>query len=269
MSAPKKTTAIVTEESKELSFFDESLIMPANEFQPDELAVPRLVILQDGSPQVKKREAEYIDDAEPGMFCDTVLARTWSGDTGLVVLPCCHRSSYVEWVIREEQGGFVADLTEQPGVAQQYQALPIDDKHRRRLPNGHELRFAVDHYILAQTDPGEWREIVLTLSSTQLGKSRKWNTMILSRRVRTPDGQMVPAVPYAFPYHLTTVAESNVKGSWYGIKVTGFEAPKSTMELFGRPVVDQAKRFRASVMEGRRRANAGEAPTTVDDEIPF
>jgi hypothetical protein len=57
------------------------------------------------------------------------------------------------------------------------------------------------------------------MKSTQLKKSRKWNSMIASRSIVGENGPFTPP-RYSHVYLLKTVAEENSKGSWHGWDIT-------------------------------------------------
>ena len=53
------------------------------------------------------------------------------------------------------------------------------------------------------------------MKSTQLKKSRKWNSMMASRSIQGKNGPFTPP-RFSHIYHLKTIAEENSKGSWHG-----------------------------------------------------
>ena len=81
------------------------------------------------------------------------------------------------------------------------------------------------------------------MKSTQLKKSRKWNSMMMQLRIQGSKGAFNPP-SYSHIYKLTVTKEKNDQGSWYGWNV----------ERVG-PVSDQdtyktAKEFAESVKSG-------------------
>ena len=73
----------------------------------DDITIPRLAIVQSGSPQRKKKDEKYIEGAEEGHIFNTVTNQLYDVE-GITVIPCGYRKSYVEWVPRESGGGLVA-----------------------------------------------------------------------------------------------------------------------------------------------------------------
>jgi hypothetical protein len=59
---------------------------------------------------------------------------------------------------------------------------------------------------------------LITMKSTQLKKSRKWNSMMQSVKLQGKNGLFTPPI-YSQTYLLTTVSESNDKGKWFGWEI--------------------------------------------------
>ena len=78
----------------------------------DDITIPRLAIVQAGSPQRKKKDEKYIEGAEEGNIFNTVTNQLYSDS--ITVIPCGYRKSYVEWVPREKGGGLVAVHDKKP-----------------------------------------------------------------------------------------------------------------------------------------------------------
>lgn len=72
------------------------------DFRQQDLAIPRLYLLQDMSEQVKERSAAYVPGARPGMWFNTVTNELSPGFLGI---PIKYARRYVGWYPREENGG--------------------------------------------------------------------------------------------------------------------------------------------------------------------
>jgi hypothetical protein len=70
---------------------------------------------------------------------------------------------------------------------------------------------------MVMSDDGIPEPALITMKSTQLKKSRKWNSMMMSTKLMGKNGPYTPPM-YSHLYRLTTQAESNDKGKWYGWK---------------------------------------------------
>ena len=78
----------------------------------DDMMIPRLRILQDGSPQTKKREGEYVEGAEAGHIFDSVSRNIYDGEKGITVVTVSYRTTYIEW--KADRKGLVADHGNKP-----------------------------------------------------------------------------------------------------------------------------------------------------------
>ena len=97
--------------------FEEFAGVGMEEVGSEDLAVPFLRILAQLSPQVNKRDGAYVQGAEAGMVFNTVLNEAYSGEEGILVVPCFYNRRYVEWKPRAAGGGLVASY--EANVAQQ------------------------------------------------------------------------------------------------------------------------------------------------------
>ena len=87
---------------------------------------------------------------------------------------------------------------------------------------GNEIVETAQFFILVVSE-GVPQQAVLALTSTQLGISRKWLTMLRMARVQNAAGNSVEAPMFAYTYRLTSTVMSNDKGSWnsYSINQEG------------------------------------------------
>lgn len=218
-------------------------------------AIPFIQILQSGSPQCKKSDGAYIKGAEEGMLYNTVTGELYDGEKGIKVIPCHFTHRFNEWKLREEGGGFIGE--------HKPDALPPtrkDEKGRDITTRGNQLVDTRNHYVLVHNEADDtWFPALMAMSSTQLRKSRNWMTQMQSIKVKRGDGVQVQAPMFSRIYHITTQAESNDKGSWFGYRV----------QLEG--IVDdpaayaEAKAFRAAVVQGLA---AAKQPAAEEKEEP-
>ena len=101
------------------------------------------------------------------------------------------------------------------------------------------------------------------MKSTQLKKSRKWNSMMQSVKLQGKNGLFTPPM-YSQMYRLSTQAESNDKGKWYGWEVERV----GTVEDEG--VYQTAKVFSQSVSSGQvKTKHEGEGAESASEALPF
>jgi len=255
------------------TLFDEDSGAGMENVTTDDMAIPFLTILQSNSPQASKSNGAYIKGAEEGMIFNTVTKELVDSDDGIFVTPCGFIAKQVEWTPRDSGGGFI-------------QAYEIDDpiKHRTTyneetkkhvLPNGNILVETKYHYVLVEGKDGA-QQGVISMTSSQLKKSRQWVSLMAALRYTKADGTLGQVPTFGGRYHLTTVPQSNNDGDWFNwdIKAEGI-VDDEQLYVDGR-------HFHAAILDGivkvqeSRQGTAdseAESPSEggdeVDDEIPF
>ena len=178
----------------------------------DDMAIPFISILQALSPQV--RGTTKISGAEEGDFYNSVSSETYKGD--IFVVPCAYNKSWVEWVPREKGGGFVK---QHPSI-EILNSCTKDDKGKDVLKDSGNIIVATAyHYCLLLKKTGATEKVVLALSSTQLKKSRKWNTVALNMSIEVNGVKLRPPM-YSHIYKISSVEESNDRGLWAGMEIS-------------------------------------------------
>jgi hypothetical protein len=224
----------------------------------DDLAIPFINIIQSNSPQLNKRDGKYIEGSEVGMLFNTVTNEIFDGEKGVEVIPCAYQRTLVEWVPRDQEGGFVQTHNPESGILSQ--AIK-NEKGQDILENGNYLANTASHYIVLLSPTYGPTQAVVSMTSTQLKKSRKWNTQMVSQTVLLPDGTIKPKPSFAAAYSLKTAPESNKHGSWFGYEI-GEKREVSTEEFH------LGAAFYKAVMAGTIKASAPEQEGS-SDEVPF
>jgi hypothetical protein len=238
---PEEGGALVT--ADELNFEADANV-GAETMGKDDLAMPFLVILQDLSPQTKKSKPEYIPGAQPGMFLNTVTGELWPGEQGLIFINALYQRTFIEWVPKDAGGGFVADH----GLAAGQKLADRPDTKRDNgtliLANGNTLVDTAYHFgLIVNEETGEGVTALLTMKSTGLKVSRKWNAQAMGIKLPGQNGRtFTPALAY-MAYKLVTKEVSNDKGTWSELVVTPYMATpklKNGTSLY-RQAIDFAK----------------------------
>ena len=180
-----------------------------------DLAIPFLALIQKTSPQI-----EEIEGCKPGMIFNTVSSKLYKE---LIVLPCGYKRSFVEWTPREKGGGYVGEHL--PGS--EITLKPRNERGEIVLENGNILVETAYNFVLA-LDGNKSETAVISMSSTQLKKARRWNSIMVGLKVPHPNGTMVTPASFSHKYKVKTLAEKNDKGSWYGWDITMLEPVKET-----------------------------------------
>ena len=224
----------------------------------DDLAIPFINIIQSNSPQLNKREGKHIEGSEVGMLFNTVTNELFDGETGVWVIPCAYQRTLVEWVPRDQEGGFVASHDPDSGILAQTTKI---ERGQDILENGNYLANTAAHYILLLSPTYGPTQAVLSMTSTQLKKSRKWNTQMVSQTITLPNGSVKPKPSFAIAYNLKTMPESNKHGSWFGYEIG--ENREASVEEFHLGAA-----FYKAVMAGTIKASSPEQEVASDD-VPF
>ena len=215
----------------------------AQNISQEDLALPFLKILGQLSPEVNKRDGKYVEGAEPGKIINTVTNQLY--DT-INVIPCHYKRQYIEWQDRGASSGAPVAIHEADSdiVSQTTRGKDYKD----RLPNGNYLDNTANHFVLITGSNPE--TALISMKSTQLKVSRKWNSMMMGLKMQGKNGLFTPPT-YSHIYKLSTVQMSNDKGTWFGWDVAKV-GPVEDADLY-----NMAKQFAASVGKGETQAKFG------------
>jgi len=160
--------------------------LPANMFEEDaakglgaigqeDLALPFLKILGQLSPQVNKRDGQYVEGAEPGMIFNSVSGDLYDGVKGIDVIPAFYKLEYIEWKDRGDgPGAPVAIYDSSSDIMSKTKA---DANYKDRLPNGNYIEKTASHFVIINGDSPS--TALISMNSTQLKISKIWNVMLL------------------------------------------------------------------------------------------
>jgi len=201
--------------------------------RPDDIAIPFITILQALSPQL--RGTTKIKGAEEGDFFNTVTSEIYKGV--IKVIPCAYHKSYVEWVPRDSGGGFVRQHDESI-----LEKCTRNDKNQDILPGGNIIVTTGYHYCILLNGKKQER-VVLAFSSTQLKKSRRWNSQMMALQISSGSRVITPPM-FSHIYTCETVEESNDHGSWAGWQISSPEMIDDSI------LYSFAKKFNGDVTKG-------------------
>ena len=208
----------------------------AQNISQEDLALPFLKILGQLSPEVNKRDGKYVEGAEPGKIINTVTNELY--DT-INVVPCHYKRQYIEWQDRGTSTGAPVAIHDADSdiISQTTRGKDYKD----RLPNGNYLDNTASHFVLVVGDNPE--TALISMKSTQLKVSRKWNSMMMGLKMQGKNGLFTPPT-YSHIYKLSTVQMSNDKGTWFGWDVA------KVGPVTDKTIYDMAKSFADSVGKG-------------------
>lgn len=221
----------------------------------DSFSIPFLALLQKMSPQCDDGDGKYIKGAKAGMFLNTATGEVFDGP--IIVIPCAYQRAFVEWSPRESGGGFRGSHKPTDPVAA---TVKRDDKNRDMLPNGNSLVDTRYHFCLHVKKNGSFEPIVISMSSTQLKKSKGWMTIMNNLKVNRKDGSAFTPPMFSHQYSITTVNESNEKGTWKGFKI------EIASQVTNPDLYIAGKNFHTQVNAGVVKADENAAPSATDAE---
>ena len=238
------------------NMFEEDAAKGLGAIGQDDLALPFLKILGQLSPEVNKRDGKYVEGAEPGMIFNSVSGELYDGVKGIDVIPAFYKLEYIEWKDRGEgPGAPVAIYDSSSDIMSKTKA---DANYKDRLPNGNYIEKTASHFVIINGDSPS--TALISMKSTQLKISRKWNSMMSGIKLKGKNGLYTPA-SFSHIYKLKTTQMSNDKGTWFGWEVSKV-GPISDASIY-----QQAKSFSESISKGAVKAKHGEEKPAESSSI--
>ena len=255
------STEVIKKDSGSMALFGDDAAKGFENMTQEDMALPFVRILGQLSPQVTDGDAKYIEGAKPGMIYNTVTSELFEGKKGIKIIPCYYKKDFPEW----------SDRGDGPGapVAVHLPNSPVIQTGKRdgskiRLPNGNYLEETASYYVLVETKTGGMTPALITMKSTQLNVSKKWNSMM--KTIQIPDGKGGFAIPpmHGVVYNMQSVLQKNDKGSWYGWSVT----QDRIMGQADTSLYLSAKDFRGNVSKGNVQTKA-DVEEKAKDNTPY
>jgi len=222
------------------------------DFSQKDFTVPFIGVVQALSKVTQKNHSKYIRGAEQGQLINSATSQLYDGDKGIIVVAAYFQHRYVAW--KPDNKGIAHDYGTDSTI---YDQIPVvedgKDKGKRLDPEGNEVVDSMEYFCLIVDPETETMEAaVIPFAKIHAKKSKKWNNLIRAH-TEMHNGKPVKPAIYFYTYKITTVPESNDKGSWYSHQI---EDHGKLMDLgeFGKMVFQAAKELRASVVSGELRA---------------
>ena len=145
---------------------------------------------------------------------------------------------FLEWQPRESGGGLIQQHTDPQILSQTTKDKTGSDV----LENGNYIQTSATHYVLTVSGDS-YQQVMIPMAGTQLKKSRTWNSVMASLKVKSSEGKVFTPPSFSHKYKLTTVAESNDRGTWFGWSIENLGVlEEAEMHLY-----DAAKSFAGSI----------------------
>lgn len=241
----------------------------------DSFAIPFLNIIQKMSPQVDEADAAYIEGAKPGMLFNTVTQKLYDGKEGITFLPCAYQRKFIKWGPRgTPDAGFKGEFLPEQAAAMREEGLVVEKEGRLYFPlqdgtvddkKCDRLEDTRNHFGIMIDANGDAQQVLMSLGSTQIKKSKQMMSMLNSVKVDTANGKVTPPT-WMNKLVLTTIAESNDKGSWHGLKVGRNDEDKFVQDV---DLYNMGKEFHGLVSAGEANVNYDAVATTEQNADKF
>lgn len=170
--------------------------------ETQDLAIPRLNLLQQLSPQLDESKAEYVEGAKAGLFINSVTNELMEG---VFVLNLFYKRTVAAFKKRDFGGGFGGNYDTLIEAKEQLAA-------KGESPEMYDLVETANHYCLLLDEDGNPRTpVIFSMSNSKMRVSNQWNSQIMMR------GDSIPR--FSSVWRLGSVHQSNSKGSWYNVGI--------------------------------------------------
>ncbi len=210
--------------------------------------------LQKMSPECDPDKAEFIEGAKAGTFLNTATKQLFDGKAGIKFIPVHRTHQYLEFIPRDQGGGFVAQY--EPTDPAVHAAIDKAGQKFGKIPfgDGNELIETFNVFGLLVNDDGVASGVVIPFASTQIGTYKEMMTKLDTVRVVVPGRGRVPLPMFASRLRITTKFKENKKGTWHLMQIGWDGANAEECRLApSDPLFLQAKAFREMVISGRAR----------------
>jgi len=211
----------------------------------EDLAIPFITILQSNSPQVNDDEPE---GSKAGMLYNTVTQDLIDGNEGLLFVPCHQHKAYVEWVPRNDGGGFVA--LHDYGSKEVSEAISDHGSKFGRIPFNKNEIIETKYFYGLIIDPDSGNVVsfaVISFTSTKLKPFRNALSSMYMVEGRNP--------LFAFQLRIATTKQKNEHGTFFNFTISPEGGNWSECRLDpaaerDKAILKEAVTFRDMVMSG-------------------
>ena len=255
--AEKKESNVVAFDA---SVFEEDAGIGLGQLGQEDVALPFLKVLSRQDPIL-----DDLDNAKAGDIYNTVSGAVYKGKDGSKVIPVAYQRRFIQWAPRGEGTGAPVAIYTPGETMPKTERSAEDNKEYLTDGSGQYIEETHQHFVLVMHDDGTVESALIAMKSTQLKKSRKWNSMISSLTMKGKNGPFTPP-RFSHVYHLKTIAEENSKGSWHGWEMS------RTGPVEDAATYNRAKEFAASIAAGEVVVKHQDESVGGDinpDDVPF
>lgn len=221
--------------------------------------IPRIGIIGDLSPQIKRNDAAYIEGAEPGHIVDVGMAQLFTN--GIEFLPVSRVKEWIRWAPRKTGQGII-DRYDYDYIAQNN--LVRNERNEYLEKDGSEVIETWQFFGLNLSTGGTGRRSFLPMKKSNLKIARRWFGQM--NELTLPSGNKAPL--FFQTWKLGSFSDSGNGNTWYNWTVNP-----------GRPVLELENRDRvlADATEFLKQIQAGQVQglderednASAKEEAPF
>ena len=175
--------------------------------------LPLLKILYSNSSVLDEDSGKYIESAKQGDIYNEITGSLYKAKDGVLAVPCHYNNTFNEWQDRGDSLGRPIQIHTDPTIMTKTNK---SEDAKDRLPNGNYVEDTGNHFVyLLDNSYSPIETALIAMKSTQKKKSKTWNSMIQSRRLKGKNGSFNPPA-WSQAYRLKTTKESNSQNFWYG-----------------------------------------------------
>ncbi len=190
-----------------------------------DLQIPRLVLLQDLSPECNERKPEFIKGAKPGMILNKLNGQLMEN---CFVINLKFDYGFTVWKSRKLGGGLFGSFASEAEAQEALIEAKVDPAH-------YEIKENPVHYVLLLDENGvPTMPAIVDFTSTKIKVSKNWNSQIATQGDKFDR--------FAWVWMLSTVYESNNQSQeYYNFKVEFLGAAPEELHAQAQKFYDQVK----------------------------
>ena len=192
------------------STFEEDSGQYQENLTADDQSIPFLKIAAKADEEIGAKEVDSYN---------SVTGVVYSKETDIKIVPVYFEPAWIEWAPRGQGTGGPVNIFKSEKEAPQTERNE-DFKDMVVGGNGNYIEYTHQHYCLnLDTESMTTTSALVSMKSTQLKKSKKLNTMVMSQVLQGSKGPFNPP-RFAYIYNFKTIPESNNKGDWHGWSIS-------------------------------------------------
>ncbi len=197
--------------------FEEDMAMGFEHTTSKDFKIPIVRVLQALSPEVDEDNPKYIDGAKPGYIYNISTKTAYDGKSGIIVVPVLYFRKWVEFVPRDNGGGYVDEYPIDHPVAKTGER--IGKSTNKRLPNGNDLVETGYFPCVHIMENGNLDQVVIIVSSSGWDFARDWLAIMRSRVMTGKNGKKFTPAFFSHKYQVCTETKKKKQDTWKSFKV--------------------------------------------------